>query len=252
LSALVPVEPTDRAALRRFFLPERPGPQTALQALGEPRDLCLADRWPQPRMVVVAAPGDLVLAGDPEFLQPAGLKALAFGGKIEAPTIFVPVLEQAFPDLRPWPRIVGTLAGGPIRPPPSGITVRRLEASDAELAGTIHPDARWVCKHHRDPEAMAASELAWVAIAEERCVSIALPLTQGDTYEDLCVFTDPPFRGLGLSPACVVKLIEDVKRRGRIASWSTSIHNKASLRVAEKMGFQVDREDIVHITGPDS
>jgi hypothetical protein len=34
-SALAPVELTERDTLRSFFLPERPGPQTALQALGE-------------------------------------------------------------------------------------------------------------------------------------------------------------------------------------------------------------------------
>ena len=101
-STMESVELSDRAALRRFFLPERPGPQEGLQALGETRDLCLVDRWPEPRAVVVVGPGALVLAGDPEVLRPAALRALAHRGRIDAPPTFGPVLKQAYSDLRPW------------------------------------------------------------------------------------------------------------------------------------------------------
>ena len=250
-SALTPVALAERAELRSFFLPERPGPQIAPQALGEPRDMCLIDRWPEPRAVVVVAPGDMVLAGDPEVLQPAGLRALAHRGLIEAPPTFRSVLQQAYPDLRPWPRIVYTLQGRPTPPLPVGITVRRLGADDGKLAGTLHREGKWLWKHYRGPEAMAASGLAWAAIADERCVSIALPLTRGEMFEDLAAFTNPSFRGMSLSPACVAKVIEDVMRRGNVPSWSTSVDHKVSRRVAQKTGFQKDREDFVYITGPE-
>ena len=202
--------------------------------------------------MVVVVPHDLVLAGCPEALRPASLRALAFRGKIEAPPTFGSVLKQAYPDLRPWPRIVGTLQGRPSPPLPAGITVRRLGADDGKLADTIHPHAGWMWVHYSGREEMAASGLAWAAIVDEKCVSIALPMTRGERYEDLCVFTDPAFRGQGLAPACVAKLIEDVKHRGRVSSWSTSVHHRASLRTAQKMGFQKDRQDFVYITGPDS
>ena len=252
LSTVAPVGLAERAALRHHFLPERPGPQTALQALGEPRDMCLVDHWPDPRVVIVVAPGEMVLAGYPEALWKASLRALAFRGKIEAPPIFCSILQQTYPDLRPWPRIVGTLKGGPPPSLPTGFSVRRLNEGDRGLASTIHPHAGWLWKYYSGPEEMAASGLAWAAITNGACVSIALPMTRGERYEDLCVFTDPAFRGLGLCTACVAKLIEDVKRRGRIPSWSTSVHHRTSLRVAEKMGFQKDREDHVYITGQDS
>jgi GNAT superfamily N-acetyltransferase len=214
--------------------------------------MCLVDRWPEPRAVVVIAPGDLVLAGDPEVLRPACLKALAFRGKIEAPPAFGSVLQQAYPHLRPWPRVVYTLQGGPTPPRPAGITVRRLVADDGILAGTIDPHAQWLWKHCRGPVEMAASGLAWAAVADERCVSIALSMTRGEMYEDLGAFTDPSFRGMGLSPACVVKVIEDVKRRGHVPSWSTSAHHEVSQRVAQKTGCKKVREDFVYITGPNS
>jgi hypothetical protein len=141
-STLAPVELAERAALRSFFLPERPGPQTGLQALGEPRDMCLVDRWPEPRAVVVVGPGDLVLVGDPEVLRPAGLRALEHRGKIQAPPTFGSVLQQAYPDLRPWPVVVYTLRGRPTPPLPAGITVRRLGADDGKLAGAFLPRAK--------------------------------------------------------------------------------------------------------------
>lgn len=250
-STLQSVDLPDRTALRQFFLPERPGPQTGLQALGEPRDLCLVDRWPEPRAVVVVGPSYLALVGDPEVLRPAGLRALAHRGLIDAPPSLGPVLQQAYPDLRPWPRVVFTLQGRPAPPPPAGITVRQLGADDGKLAGALLTRARWVWEHYRSPEEMAASGLAWGAYADDECVSIALPHTQGEKYEDLCVFTDPSFRGMGLSPACVEKVIEDVKRRGRVPSWTTSVDHKVSQRVAQKMGLQKDREDFVYFTGPD-
>lgn len=248
---LIPVELMERATLRDFFLPERPGPQTALQALDEPRDMCLVDRWPDPRVVVVAAPDDLVLGGDPKALRPAALRALAYSGMIEAPRAFRSVLEQAYPDLGRWPRVVYTLEGGPTPNVPAGIEVRRLEADDGKLARTLHFKGKWLWKRYRSPEEMAASGLAWAAIANGRCASLALPHTRGPRYEDLGVFTDPSFRGMGLSPACVAKVIEDVKRRGRVPSWSTSVDHVVSQRVAEKMGARKEREDFVYTTGRD-
>jgi len=244
------VELADRATLRPFFLPQRPGPQTALQALREPRDMCLVDRWPEPRAVVVVAPGELVLAGDPAVLRPAALRALAHRGRIEAPPSFGPVLQRAYPDLRLWPRVVYTLQGGPNRRLPAGITVRRLEAADRKVAGTLHSNGKWVWDHYRGPEEMAASGLAWAAIADEKCFSIALPYTRGEMYEDLCTFTDRSYRGMGLSSACVTMVIEDVRRRGRVPSWTTSVFHKVSQRVAQKTGSQKDREDFIFTTDP--
>jgi hypothetical protein len=55
---------------------------------------------------------------------------------------------------------------------------------------------------------------------------------------------------MGLSPACVEKLIEDVKRRGSVPSWTTAADHKVSQRVAQKMGFHKDREDFIYFTGP--
>lgn len=246
---MISVPPGHRGTLRSLFLPERPGPQFALQALRESRDECLVDRWPDPRAVALVVPGGLVLVGDPSAIRPADLRALAFKGMIEAPAAFVPLLQAAYSDLHPRFRIVGTLEGGSIPPVPAGTVVRRLVAGDERLARKLHSNGKWIWRHHRDPEAMVRSGLAWAAIVDGTCSSIALPFTRGDRYEDLAVFTGPDFRGMGLSPACVAFLVEDVKRRGRTATWSTLADNLASLSVARKVGFQEKREDVVFMTG---
>lgn len=246
---MIPLPTGHRTNLRRFFLPERPGPQTALHVIRERTDGCFVDRWPEPRAVAVLAPGDLVLAGDSRALRPADLRAFTFRGMIEAPTSFLPLLERTYRDLRRWPRIVGTLEGRAAPSLPAEITVRRLTVGDEALMATIDPGAQWLWRHYGDPGLMAASGLAWAAIAAGECVSIALPFTRGERYEDLAVFTDPALRRMGLSTACVANLIEDVRGRGRIPSWGTSPRNVASVRVAEKMGFRKDRDDTVYITG---
>ena len=55
--------------------------------------------------------------------------------------------------------------------------------------------------------------------------------------------TEPGFRGLGLSPACAWAVCQDVRRRSRVPSWTTSPDNTASLRVAAKLGFRRQRRD---------
>jgi predicted GNAT family acetyltransferase len=65
----------------------------------------------------------------------------------------------------------------------------------------------------------------------------------GAVYEDVGVATEPGFRGLGLSSACAAAVCRDVRRRGRLPSWTTSPDNTASLRVAAKLGFRHRRHD---------
>ncbi|MGH2524013.1 MAG: GNAT family N-acetyltransferase, partial [Anaerolineales bacterium] len=49
--------------------------------------------------------------------------------------------------------------------------------------------------------------------------------------------------------ACAGELCNDILDRGRRPSWSTSPDNLASLRVAEKLGFQLQRRDCLYVVG---
>ncbi len=79
--------------------------------------------------------------------------------------------------------------------------------------------------------------------------SVACTFYQGAGYEDIGVATEPEYRGLGLSVACATGLCDDIRARGRTPSWSTSPDNAASLRVAEKLGFVLDRRDVLYVVG---
>ena len=48
---------------------------------------------------------------------------------------------------------------------------------------------------------------------------------------------------------CAAGVARDVRARGRTPSWSTSPDNRASLRVAEKLGFRPVRDDCLWVTG---
>ena len=46
-------------------------------------------------------------------------------------------------------------------------------------------------------------------------------------------------------------VLDELRARGHQPTWATSPDNTASLRVAEKLGFQVDRQDVSYVIGVD-
>jgi RimJ/RimL family protein N-acetyltransferase len=240
---LVPLTPGQLATLRHWFLPERPGPLVAEHVMATGHGRCLADRWPDPRAVVVETGGNYTLAGDPAALDPAALRGRVVGF-VEAPARFEPLLAAATRELHVWPRVVLDLED-PVDPPapPGGHQLRRLGPGDAgELAG-LGQETDWIANSWGGPGGLADSATAWGAFAAGRLVAVACPFYVGAVYEDVGVATEPGFRGRGLSTACAAAVCRDVFRRGRRPSWTTSPDNTASLRVAAKLGFRHQRQD---------
>ena len=238
------------AAVRRLFPPERPGPLVAQHVIATGVGAAVADRWPDPRAVGAEAGGNWSLAGDPDALDPADLVGLV-RGYVEAPAAFEPLLRTAFDDLREWPRLIFTL-DGPDRPPPErrgDHEIRRLGADDAGTLAGLREDAGWIAATWGGPDGLAASDAAWGAFVGGRLAAVACPFFVGGAHEDLGVVTEPPFRGLGLSTACAAAVCHDVRRRGRTPTWTTSPDNSASLRVAEKLGANLQREDRLLVVG---
>jgi GNAT superfamily N-acetyltransferase len=256
-AALVPLTPGQLATLRHWFLPERPGPLVAQHVMATGHGSCLADRWPDPRALVVETGGNYTLAGDPGALDPAALRGRVVGF-VETPAEFEPLLAAATRELHVWPRVVLALEGS-VQPPPHrgghqvrrlgpgdagpGHQVRRLGPGDAGPLAGLGEETGWIASSWGGPGGLAASETAWGAFAGERLVAVACPFFVGAVYEDVGVATEPGFRGLGLSTACAAAVCQDVRRRGRLPSWTTSPDNTASLRVAAKLGFRRQRDD---------
>ena len=245
---MILLTPNQTAVLRDWFLPDRPGPLIGLHVIQTGNGACFADRWPEPRAVLMDTAGNYALRGEPEALPPAALKP-QLAGFVEAPESFAPLLKAAFPELKVWERVILELPEKPRFTLPRGQVARRLGPADAYHLWGLSPESAWIGKTWGGPAGLAGSGRAWGAFVNGRLASVACIFFVGAGYEELGVATEPAFRGLGLSHACAGALCEDIQARGRRPSWTTSPDNAASLRVAEKLGFSVSRRDALYVVG---
>jgi GNAT superfamily N-acetyltransferase len=244
---MIQLTPNQAAALRHWFRPERQH-FIGLHVLNVGNGACFVDRWPEPSTVLVTIGLLCSLSGDPETLSQSDLRDHV-GGLLHAPSQFLPVLKMVFPDVRGVDRVVLELHDEPQLAAPPGITIRQLEAADADHLSGLHPDLLWISNTWGGPAKMASSGYAWGAFVGGKLASLAATFLVGDELEDIGVVTEAVYRGRGLAVLCAAALCHDIKRRGRSASWTTSTDNLASLRVAEKLGFKVHRDDYLYILG---
>lgn len=245
---MIRLTPDQAITLRPWFLPERPGPLVGSHVLRTGHGACWVDRWPAPRVVLAETVDNYTLLGDAHALTANDLRP-HIKGFVEAAEAFAPLLKAAFPDLRLWPRVI---LAQPARPKPSAtsdVPVRRLTADDASLLAALSPESAWISKTWGGPRGLAESGFAWGALVAGQLASVACTFFLGETYEEIGVVTEPAFRGSGLSTACAGALCQDIRARGHQPSWTTSPDNVPSVRVAEKLGFQVQREDVLYVVG---
>ena len=121
--------------------------------------------------------------------------------------------------------------------------VRRLTTADLPLLQA----APEMIRGH-DPARMLGEMSAAGAIVDGRIVAIAQNYALSDRYGDVGVSTLPDFRGQGLATAAAALVAQGLQgnactersRSGRIPVWSCGVDNHASLRVAQKLGFQFE------------
>jgi RimJ/RimL family protein N-acetyltransferase len=230
------------AALRPWFAPERPGPLVYAHVAATGVGRCQVDRWPEPRVVVAEAGGNVALRGDPAAISGNALAELA--GFVEAPPSWEPILRQADPRTASWQRVISVLPDG--ARPPTTTDVRRLGPTDAAALTRLSAESSWITSTWDGPAGLAAAGVAWAAFAEDRPVSVAVPFFIGEAHEDIGVVTEPGHRGRGLSTACAAAVVADIRRRGRRPTWTTSPDNVGSLRVAARLGFALVRTDVLY------
>lgn len=238
------------ATLKSWFRPDRPGPLIGLHVIHTGHGHGWADRWPAPRALLVETAHNYSLVGDPTVLTSADLKPL-ISGFVEAPKPFVPLLQETFPDTYEWARVMFELPAQPDFSWPDDFLIRRLHPADTVRLKGLSEETDWISKTWGGPAGLAASGQGWGAFAGTRLVSVACPFFVGEQYEDIGVVTEVGYRGLGLSQACAGAVCQDILDRGRQPSWSTSPDNRASLRVAEKLGFSIQRYDRLYVVGID-
>lgn len=238
----------ERASALRGWFADRPGPCAGLHALNTGHGTIWADRWPEPRAVLALAGSDYCLAGDAAALAAAELRSTV-AGFVDAPAAFVPLLREAFAELVEWQRVVSCLRVAPRYSRPAATAVRRLDLADGGAVAALAPENAWIAKTWGGAEQLAASGYSWGAFAGGRLVSVACSFHVGDCCEEIGIVTESDFRGRGMSSACAGALCEDIIARGKTPSWSTSTDNLASLRVAEKLGFGFDRNDVLYAAG---
>jgi RimJ/RimL family protein N-acetyltransferase len=200
--------------------------------------------------VIVETHYNFILWGDPSALTPEALSKTV-AGFVAAPDPFVPLLEATFPTLVKWPRMIGFLPTAPIQPPPTDAELRRFRLDDADDLEMLSAESIWVSQTWGGGKALAQSGYGWGAWVDDVLASVACTFFWGKEYEDIGIVTEPGYRGAGLSTACAYELCLDIIARGRKPSWSTSVDNKASWRVAQKLGFLHHRDDWLYIVGRD-
>jgi RimJ/RimL family protein N-acetyltransferase len=236
--------------LRPWFAAERPGPDTiAAHVLATGIGRWWVDRWPDPRAVLVDCAGNYLLRGDPRALTARELHPHVYGF-VAAPPRFEALLRGLSQPVTAWPRVVAELADDwPGPADPAGVTVRPLQAGDADAVDGLDAENDWICNTWGGPAGLAASGYAWGAFVAGSLASVACTFFRGDRYEEIGVVSQAGYRRRSLSTMCTTALCVDILARGRRPSWTTSTDNVASRRVAEKAGFRWVREDVLYVVG---
>ncbi len=248
--------PAQTAALQDWFLPERADSLIGPHVIATGHGHCWVDRWPSPRAVLVEtgllaeAAGNYSLLGDPAALTPADIRP-HIRGFVYAPASFAPLLHATFPNLQVWQRVIYAPLADKVALPDIAPGVRRLAAEDTAVLEGMEPAAAWISKTWGGAQGMADSGYGWGAFIDGELAAVACTFFLGWSYENVGVVTVAKFQRRGLSTACTAALCRDIRARGRQPTWETSPDNTASQRVAEKIGFQVDRQDVSYVIGVD-
>jgi GNAT superfamily N-acetyltransferase len=253
--------------LTRWLRAESPGPDSILGHVLETRQgRCWVDTWPEPSALLVETAGNFILRGEAAAVDPAELHPLVHGF-LDAPDSFDALLDTAFPGHVRWDRVVYRLDQGrpepdrraldPTHPPVGGAVqdgsavIRFLDAADGPALAAVHPDVRWVAKTWGGPSGLAASGRAVGAFVDGRLVAVAGTFFLGVRHDEIGISTEPDVRRRGLGTRCARLLTTRLTAAGRALSWTTSVDNVASRRVAERCGFEFDRHDVLHVIGVD-
>ncbi len=114
--------------------------------------------------------------------------------------------------------------------------VRRLTLADLELLESASLELRaglW-----NSPREMLVEGIIASAVMSGQIAATALTAACSDRYADIGVYTREDHRGRGYATAAASLVAQGVQAGMRIPVWGAGAHNQASLRLAEKLGFE--------------
>ncbi len=122
--------------------------------------------------------------------------------------------------------------------------VRQLAPADLDLLESAPPEFRINC--WGSAHALLSEGIVACAISSRQIVATAWTVARSPRHADLGVYTHQDFRCRGLATAAASIVARRVQQAGQTPVWGVGEPNKASLRVALKLGFiEVSRRTYV-------
>jgi GNAT acetyltransferase len=120
----------------------------------------------------------------------------------------------------------------------SHATVRLLTWDDLGLLATAPPEVQEAALGFGAFEGLLVEGFAAGAVVDGGLVALACTTALTTLHADLGVVTVASWAGRGLATACASLVVAEIQQSGRLPVWSADEGNFASLRVAQKLGFE--------------
>jgi GNAT superfamily N-acetyltransferase len=129
-----------------------------------------------------------------------------------------------------------------VMPPDHDVAIRLL--SDDDALDHLPAGLRFEMMHAREVAPVAAAFVGGVA------ASFCYPCWTSESLWDVSIDTLSAYRGRGLAAHVVQFMTAHMRREGREPVWAAIESNRASLRLAERLGFTAVGEIVAFARGP--
>lgn len=151
-----------------------------------------------------------------------------------------PIMRWYYPVVRPYEDVHYVLRGAPHLISPREIETRLLRPEDFPMMERAAPPLQG--SGFGSITALLNDGIVAGSIISDNgmpcLVSIAYTAAFAGHYADIGVYTDPAYRRRGLSSYAAGLVMSQLSQRGISSVWSTGEDNRASRRVAEKLGMR--------------
>ena len=116
--------------------------------------------------------------------------------------------------------------------------VKLLDINSLELINNMDEEGKTFFYEWINIENALEESIVYGVTGKNEIQSFAMTFAVSDKYMELGVWTKKEYRRNGLSYSCSNRLIDKIISEGKIPVWGADRSNIASLRLAEKLGFE--------------